>query len=64
MRGGASKELFDTMFADATGHTAQVVRDPGLLASQYFPAAAKPEGVRPVAGLNHTAACLIIWPAK
>jgi len=52
VRDGASKELFDTMFADATGHTAQVVRDPGLLASQYFPAAAKVESARPVAGLN------------
>lgn len=48
----ASKELFDAMFAAHTGHTAQVVRDPGLLAARYFPPAPKAPGGRPVAGLN------------
>lgn len=52
VRDEASKALFDGMFAEASGHHAQVVRDPGLLAARYFPAAPKQEGARPVAGLN------------
>lgn len=52
VRDDASKALFDEMFAAHTGHHAQVVRDPGLLAARYFPAPAKPAGQRPVAGLN------------
>jgi polysaccharide pyruvyl transferase WcaK-like protein len=52
VRDADSKVLWDEMFAGDTGHVAQVVRDPGLLAARYFPAAPKPASERPVAGLN------------
>lgn len=52
VRDADSKDLWDASFAAETGHTAQVVRDPGLLAAHYFPALPKPVGGRPVAGLN------------
>ena len=52
VRDAASAALFDQMFADATGHQAQIVRDPGLLSATYHPAAPKAQTARLIAGLN------------
>ena len=52
VRDADSKTLWDDLMAKETGHEAQVVRDPGLLASRYYPAIEKSGGPRPVAGLN------------
>jgi polysaccharide pyruvyl transferase WcaK-like protein len=52
LRDADSKDRWDDLMGPQTGHVAQVVRDPGLLASSLYPAPARPEGRRPVAGLG------------
>lgn len=52
LRDAASKAIWDELMGDATGHEAQIVRDPGLLATYRYPAPARTSGERPVAGLN------------
>lgn len=47
-----SKNLWDDLMAPHTGHTAQVVRDPGLLAKKCYALPSKERSDRPVAGLN------------
>lgn len=52
LRDTASKALWDDLMAPRTGHVARVVRDPGLLVSDLYPAAPKAADRRPVAGLG------------
>ncbi|MFC2970335.1 polysaccharide pyruvyl transferase family protein [Acidimangrovimonas pyrenivorans] len=52
VRDADSKRLFDEMFSAATGHVAQVVRDPGLMASELYPFDRPADRPRPVAGLG------------
>ncbi|MES2666256.1 MAG: polysaccharide pyruvyl transferase family protein [Pseudomonadota bacterium] len=52
LRDTASAALWDRHLADKTGHRAQVVRDPGLLASLVFPQAPRPARAQKVVGLG------------
>jgi hypothetical protein len=49
-----SKLLWDQKFADAMGSECQVVRDPGLLAADFFPCSTHPSNQGPVAGVGIT----------
>lgn len=50
VRDVASKDQFDALFADVTGRSADVVRDPGILISRYVPAL-EPAQLRGAIGL-------------
>jgi polysaccharide pyruvyl transferase WcaK-like protein len=52
VRDHGSKLLWDQKLADASGKEAIVVRDPGLLASEFNPPAQRRERVKPVAGVG------------
>jgi Uncharacterized conserved protein len=52
VRDADSKRIWDELMEPYTGHVAQVVRDPGLLAAACYPMPAKVPSLRPVAGLN------------
>ena len=52
VRDADSKALWDEELAEATGHEARVVRDPGLLASDYYVPPVRDEWRRPVVGLG------------
>lgn len=55
LRDAASKDLWDMLVAPATGHTATVVRDPGLLASNVWPHRGVASGRIGVGVMSHIA---------
>ncbi|SDG96420.1 polysaccharide pyruvyl transferase family protein [Alloyangia pacifica] len=52
VRDGASKERWDTRFGAESGKTAEVVRDPGLLAQQTYGVVPREKGRVPVVGIG------------
>ncbi|MEL6979499.1 MAG: polysaccharide pyruvyl transferase family protein [Pseudomonadota bacterium] len=52
VRDADSAALWEELMAPHTGHSAQVVRDPGLMACELYPAAPRAPQPRPVAGLG------------
>lgn len=59
VRDAASKRAFDRLFAAAAGHEAEIVRDPGLLASRYAPRPGSDAGDSGPIGLCVTSAVAI-----
>ncbi|MGP3698996.1 polysaccharide pyruvyl transferase family protein [Rhodobacter sp. NSM] len=59
LRDEASCAAWNELLAPQAGRTAEVVRDPGLMASRVFPQPARLTGVRPVAGIGITSAVAI-----
>lgn len=59
LRDAASCEAWNELLAPFAGRKAELVRDPGLLASRVFPQPPRPRGGRPVAGLGVTSAVAI-----
>jgi len=52
VRDADSAALWDAALAETSGHRAQVVRDPGLLAAEWSPQPPRPAGERTVVGLG------------